>query len=98
MCLAELREHLAETKCIVFGNSQSLANNPESNLFIDYIPIEQVTKVKLLEVKLDNLLSWSDQIDDIVSKVGKGIATENVLLMFYLKLWLMLLGLLRCHI
>lgn len=41
------------------------------NLLIDNIPIEQVTKVKLLGVKLDSLLSWSDQNDDIVSKMGK---------------------------
>ena len=36
-----------------------------------------VTKTKLLGVKLDNLLSWSYQIDDIVTKMGKGITNAR---------------------
>ncbi len=46
------------------------------NLFINGVPIEQVTHVKLLGVMLDNTLSWSKHIDNIVS-VGKGIAVAR---------------------
>ena len=33
--------------------------------------------LKLLGVRLDHLLSWSDQIDHIVSKMGRGIAMSR---------------------
>ena len=58
----------------VFGNRYTLDNSSALTLSIDDIPIEQVTKTKQLGVKLDNLLSWSDEIDDILTKMGKGIA------------------------
>ena len=63
--------NIAKTKCIVFGNRNTLNNASAITLSIDDIPIEQVTKTKLLGVKLDNLHSWSDQIDDIVTKNGE---------------------------
>ena len=44
---------------------------------MDGISVEQVTKAKLMGVKLDNLLSWSDQIDHIVSKMGRGTAISR---------------------
>ncbi len=39
--------------------------------------VEQVTTVKLLGVKLDNILSWSKHIDYIVSTMGKGITVAR---------------------
>ncbi len=47
---------------------------------IDRISVEQVTKTKLLGVNLDNLWFWSDQVDHIVSMMGKGIAVSYVCL------------------
>ena len=37
-------------------------------------PIEQVEKTKLLGVLLGSQLSWSDQIDSIITKMGRGLA------------------------
>lgn len=47
------------------------------NLMIDTSLVEQVTQTKLLGVKLDNQLSWADQINHIVSKMGRGIALSR---------------------
>lgn len=52
--------NIAKTKSIVFGSRNALANATALNLFVDGVSTEQVTKAKLLGIKLDNLLSWSD--------------------------------------
>ena len=69
--------NISQTKSIVFGSRYALANATALDLFVEGISVEQVTNVKLLGVKLDNLLSWSDQIDHIVSKMGRGIAISR---------------------
>ncbi len=69
--------NIAKTKCIVFGSRNVKANATALSLSIDGILVEQVTKTTLLGVKLDSLLSWSDQIDHIVSMMGKGIAMSR---------------------
>lgn len=61
-------------KSIVFGSRTALANATAPYLSIDGLSVEQVNQTKLLGVKLDNVLSWSDQI---VSKMGKGIAMSR---------------------
>ncbi len=48
------------------------------NFFITGVPVEQVTHVKLLGVMLDNTLSWSKHIDNIVSTMGKGMAVACI--------------------
>ena len=69
--------NIAKTKSIVFGSRYALANADALNLLVDGISVEEVTKAKLLGVKLDNLLSWSDQIDHVVLKMGRGIAISR---------------------
>ena len=69
--------NISKTKSIVFGSRHALANATALDLLVDDTSVEQVTKVKLLGVKLDNLLSWSDQIDYIVSKMGRGVAISR---------------------
>lgn len=50
---------------------------PLHSLSLDGISAEQVAKTRSLGVKLDTLLFWPDQIDDIVSKMGTGIAISR---------------------
>ena len=73
----KLALNIAKTKCIVFSSRNVKANATALNLSIDGMLVEQVTKTTLLGVKLDSLLSWSDQIDHIVSMMGKGIAMSR---------------------
>ena len=61
-----------KTKCIIFGSRHMLVDDPQLQLSISGIPIEQVQKAKLLGVLLDSQLSWSDHIDGIVMKMGRG--------------------------
>ncbi len=49
-------------------------DDPQLHLSLSRIAIEQVRKTKLLGVMLDEQLSWSDHIDGIVAKMGRGIA------------------------
>jgi hypothetical protein len=63
-----------KTKCIIFGSRHMLVDDPQLQLSISGIPIEQVKKAKLLGVLLDSQLSWSDHIDGIVRKMGRGLA------------------------
>ena len=61
----------------IFGSQNILANATALNLYIDGISVEQVNKTKFFVVKLDIALSWSDQIDHIVSRMGRGIAMSR---------------------
>ena len=49
-------------------------SDPQMHLSMSGIPIEQVSRIKLLGVFLDSHLSWSDQIDCIITKMGRGLA------------------------
>ncbi len=69
--------NITKTKCIVFGSRNVKANATALSLPIDGILVKQVTKTTLLGVKLDSLLSWSDQIDHIISMIGKAIAMSK---------------------
>lgn len=62
---------IAKTKCFAFGSRNALPYTTAFSLAIDGISVEQVTKTKLLCVKFDDLLSWFDQVDHIVSMMGK---------------------------
>ncbi len=67
-----------KTKYIVFSNKNSMTKAAHLNLFITGVPVEQVTHVKLLGVMLDNTLSWSKHIDNIVSTMGKGMVVACI--------------------
>lgn len=64
--------NIDKIKCFVFGSRISVAKS--TPLSFAGGSVDQVTKTRLLGVKLDNLLFWSDQIDHIVFMLGKGIA------------------------
>ena len=51
-----------------------LVDDPQFQLSMSGIPIEQVKKAKLLGMLLDSQLSWSDHIDGIVMKMGRGLS------------------------
>ncbi len=63
--------NIEKTKCIIFSYKNDITKPADLNLFIDGMPVEQVTNVKLLGVKLDHMLSWSEHRDYIVSTMGK---------------------------
>lgn len=71
--------NISKTKCIYCKISYMLPSITPLNLHIESNVVEQVIRFKLLGVRLDNLLSWSesDQIDHIVSKMGRGIAMSR---------------------
>jgi len=52
-----------KTKCIIFSYKNNITKAGDLDLFIDGMPVEQVTNVKLLAVKIDNMLSWFERID-----------------------------------
>lgn len=50
-------------QCIIFSYTNNRTKAADLNLFINGVPVEQVTNVKLLAVKIDNMLSWFERID-----------------------------------
>lgn len=70
----KLALNITKTKCIIFGSRYMLIGDPQLHLSMSGMPIEQVKKTKLLGVLLDSQLSWSDHIDGITTKMGRGIA------------------------
>lgn len=70
----ELIVNISKTKSMVFGPRHMLFDDPRLHLSLSGIAIKQVKETKLLGVMLDGQLSWSDHIDGIVAKMGRGIA------------------------
>lgn len=65
--------NISKTKSILFGSRHKLATKPKLELYVAKEPIEQVEKLKLLGMVIDNHLSWSQHIDRIIQKMGSGI-------------------------
>ena len=66
--------NIGKTKSILFGSKHQLQQNPKLDLFIDNTQIEQVHEVKLLGITIDNQMTWSKHIDNIVCRMGRGVA------------------------
>ena len=73
MRLNKLVLNKEKTKCIVLGSSYSLRCHPTLNLTIENTKIEQVNEVKLLGIIVDDKMSWNNQIDQMVIKMGRGM-------------------------
>lgn len=54
-----------------------LADDPQLNLSMNRTHVEQVKKMKLIGIMLNAALSWSEHIQNIVIKMGKGIAVTR---------------------
>ena len=52
----------------------SLIPQPQLNLIINHLEIEQVEMTKLLGVTMDSKLSWSKHIDAVVAKMGRSLS------------------------
>ena len=65
--------NISKTKGIIFGSRHRLSARPKLDLYVDKVPIEQVEKVQLLGMVIDNHLTWSKQIDNVIRKMGVGI-------------------------
>lgn len=74
--------NLSKTKSIVLGTQYKLANNPQLNLSMKNINIEQVNMIKLLGLTIDSSLSWSSHINNMITKIGKGICMTRKCLTF----------------
>ena len=66
--------NITKTTCMVVGTRIRIARDSCLNLSMGGIPIEQVRKIKLLGIIIDDQLSWSDHIDSIAVKMGQGLA------------------------
>ena len=66
--------NIGKTKSILLGSKHQLEENPKLDLFMNNIQIEQVYEVKLLGITIDNLMTWSKHIDNIVSRMGRGVS------------------------
>lgn len=66
--------NVSKTKSIVFGSNSRFKHNPQLNVSVQGVPVEQVEEVKLLGVLLDSRLNWSKQIDKTVASMGRGLA------------------------
>ena len=61
--------NISKTKSIILGSSHKLSSTPKMSLNLSGEPIEQVDKVKLLGIIIDNQLLWAEHIDTIVRKM-----------------------------
>ena len=59
---------------VIIGTRRRIARDSCLNLSMGGIPIEQVRKIKLLGIIIDDQFSLSDHIDSIAVKMGQGIA------------------------
>lgn len=67
-------QNISKTKSIILGSSFKLFSMPTLRLYLSGEPVQLVDKVKLLGVKIDSWLSWIEQIDTTVMKMGNGIS------------------------
>ena len=63
-----------KTKCIMLGTTHSLKDDPLLHLKMGDTDIEQVPEVKLLGIIIDKHMTWNSQIEQIVQKMGRGLA------------------------
>lgn len=63
-----------KTKSLMIGSSYLLKNSPVLNLSVGGATIEQVAEAKLLGLTVDNMLTWNNQIKNILNKMGKYMA------------------------
>lgn len=66
--------NISKTKSIILGSSHKLSSRPTLRLNLSGELIEQVDKVKLLGLRIDSQLSWSEHIDTVIKKMGNGIS------------------------
>ena len=59
--------NISKTKGIIFGSRHRLSARPKLDLYVDKVPMEQVEKVQLLGMVIDNHLTWSKQIDNVMN-------------------------------
>ena len=74
----ELVFNTSKPKSIVFGPEHSLRPEPQLELCIKVVTIDQVEEAKLLGITLDGQLSWSTHIDKVVMRMGRGISVINI--------------------
>lgn len=66
--------NIEKTKCIVLCSKWGGRLDPKLNVKIDDKEIEQVTEVKLLGVLIDSRMTWTSHINEMVKKMGRGMA------------------------
>ncbi len=66
--------NITKTICIAFSSNSILRRNHHLSLYIKNTALEQVRKVKLFGLTIDEKLSWSTHIDNIVVKMGRAIS------------------------
>ena len=69
--------NVGKTKSILFGSKHNVGVEPKLDLNINNIPIEQVQETKLLGITLTHTLSWSHQVDKVVSKMGRAVSVTR---------------------
>ena len=69
----KLKLNVKKTKCMVVGSSYALRTDKTLSLSLQGSIIEQVKEMKLLGVTIDDKLSWSTQIRNIVVRMSNGI-------------------------
>lgn len=69
--------NIAKTKCIALGSHATVKRQNTLTLSIKHTAIEQVYKVKLLGLNIDEKLSWSNHIDDVAMRMGRAVSVIN---------------------
>ena len=67
----------AKTKSLLIGSASKLKENLTLNLVINNIEVEQVRELKLLGIIIDQTLSWTSHINNVVGKMGRGVAVTR---------------------
>lgn len=66
--------NVSKTKSTVFGSKHLLMNEPKLKLYVKDMAVEQVQETKLLGIIVDSKLLWSKHIENVVSKMGRGLS------------------------
>ena len=62
---------ISKTKCMVFRPRHMLVSYPQLILSLGRKPVEQVKKSKLIDIMLDAVLTRTEHIDKIVTKMDE---------------------------
>ena len=73
MNINKLSVNAAKTKLMIFRPKRKKAPDPQNKIMINGSEVERVESIKFLGIMLDETLSWKNHIENIRSKISKGI-------------------------
>lgn len=69
-----LKLNVSKTKCMIIGSKHSMRKDPKLNIYLKNQLLEQVAEIKLLGVTLDQTMSWTTHIGNIVTTMSRNVS------------------------